>query len=118
MTSLETSLVIAGLVLAGVAILFLIVVVLSPWLHWGADPELRAIRKEREENERSAGKAAVTAAEQMASASALGRKVRHVQRGIIAQARTDQHHSELGALTGGLPGGGAIGGPPPPPTHP
>lgn len=118
MEPLETSLTIVGLALAGVAILFLIVVALLQLLNRGGDAELRAIRKEREENERSSDKAAMKAVEQLASASSLGREVRHTRRQLTAEASRDRHQRALDALTGGLPGGGGAGGPPPPPPHP
>lgn len=118
MSPLETSLAVAGLVLAGVAIIFLIVIGLPQLLNRGGDAELQSIRKEREENERSSDKAAMKAVEQVASASSLGREVRHIRRQLAAEARQAQHQRELDTLTGGLLGGGAAGGPPPPPAHP
>lgn len=106
--------------LGSITVALATVIFLMVWFRGGGDPEVLAIREEREGNEWSARRAALRASERTASASALGREVRHTRREIAAEAREKQHEHELAALTGpGLPGGaGAAPIPPPPPPPP
>lgn len=85
------------------------------WWRGRGDPELRELGRELKENERSAGQAAMRASKRTASASALGREVRHTHRTLAAEDREARHRRELDELSGGaLP----AGGPPAPPPHP
>lgn len=99
-----------------VLLVFALIVVGIIWWRGRGDPELRELGRELKENERSAGQAAMRASRRMASASALGREVRHTRRELTAEDRERQHQRELDELSGGgTPPGG---GPPAPPPHP
>lgn len=91
------------------------------WFQPRGDAELRGLRREREQNEREAEKAALEASEVVASASALGRTVRHARRRIEAEQRRATYITDLHVLATVGVGGGAAPAeviPPPPPPPP
>jgi len=118
MSDLEISLIGVASAIGAVVIIAIVFGVVHHFFTQGGGPELSGIRKERRDNERSADRAALQASEQIASASSVGREVRHTRRDLTAQSRSEQHHRELDQLSGGGVLGGDAGGPPPPPPHP
>lgn len=87
------------------------------WLFKRGDPEVRAIRRERKDNERSSSRAATLASERVAASSALRREVRHVQRERAAEESGEDLQRRLDRLYRGEAegGGGEVEAPPPAP---
>lgn len=115
METLDQTLVRTVLLLAGLALTFLVVIL--AWSVWGdkGNPRVHRARQRRQQLEKRADSEARLTSEVLASADTMGDMVADVRQGLRGQDRLEQRRRELERLTSGPVAGG---GPPAPPPHP